>query len=107
MFANLAGCTIYEKIRRDRQPAYVRHTTGAVYWEPSHGQTEGADRVPQTSDFISIPATSTDYLPKKDDRIVSSIIEDEAPPPDAMTVMQVKDLRYGSPKVQHIELTAR
>lgn len=107
MFTNLAGCTIYEKIKRDRQPAYIRHITGPCYWQPSEGQTGGADRIPQTDDFVSIPAASVTYLPKKDDRIVGSIIEAETPPADALTVMNVKDLRYGSPRVQHIELTAR
>lgn len=107
MFTNIAGCTIYEKTEVNRAPAYVRHVTGPVYWEPSIGETDGKDRAEQNSIFVSIPSESVTYLPKTDDRIVGEIIIDVTPPATAYTVTNVKDLRYGSPKVQHIELTAR
>lgn len=104
MFTNIEGCTIYEKTVVNRAPAYVKHTTGAVYWEPSYGETGGNDRRPKNSTFVSIPEKSIEYLPKEDDRVVCGIIEDETPPNNALTVSNVKDLRYGSPKVRHIEL---
>lgn len=107
MFTNHAGCTIFEKIKRGREPSYVRHTTGPCYIEQNHGQSSGSDRIPQNSDFISIPEASADYLPKPDDRIVYSIIDGDVPPADALTIMTVSDLRFGSPRVRHIELTAR
>ena len=107
MFTNREGCTIYEKTVVDRAPAYIRHAIGPIYWEPSIGETDGKDRTEQNSIFVSIPAASVTYLPKTDDRIVSEIISDEIPPPTAHTIINVKDLRYGSKKVQHIELTAR
>lgn len=107
MYTNIDGCTIYEKTVVNREPVYVRHVTGRVYWQPSVGESDGKDRSEQNSIFVSIPAASVDYLPKTDDRIVGSIIEDEQPPQTAYTIVNVKDLRYGSPKVQHIELTAR
>lgn len=104
MYTNSTGCTIYEKITVNRAPAYVRHTTGAIYWQPSFGEESGKDRTPKKSVFVNIPEASTDYLPKEDDRVVNGIVEDAAPPNTALTVTNVKDLRYGSPKVRHIEL---
>lgn len=105
MFTNCEGCTIYEKVTVDRAPSYIKHTTGDIYWEPSTGQTDGSDRRPKRSVFVNIPDFSTDYLPKEDDRVVCGIIESTTPPATALTVMNVKDLRYGSPRVRHIELT--
>lgn len=104
MFTNKVGCTIYEKTVRERAPAYIRHITGPIFWQPSEGETTGSDRRPKRSVFVNIPEASTDYLPKSDDRIVGEIINDENPPNTALTVANVKDLRYGSPKVRHIEL---
>ena len=104
MFTNCEGITIYEKTVVNRAPAYAKHTTGAVYWQPSDGQSDGQDRAPKKSVFVNIPETSADYLPKEDDRVVRGIINDVSPPHQALTVMNVKDLRYGSPRVRHIEL---
>ena len=105
MFTNKTGCTIYEKTVRERAPAYIRHVTGPVFWQPSEGETTGNDRRPKRSVFVNIPEKSADYLPKTDDRVVDSVIDDDSPPDTALTVTNVKDLRYGSPKVRHIELT--
>ncbi len=107
MFTNIAGCTIYEKTVVNRAPAYIRHETGPVYWQSSVGESGGKDREPQDGIFISIPAASADYMPKTDDRIVGAVIADEQPPATAFTITNAKDLRYGSRRVQHIELTAR
>lgn len=104
MFTNCEGCTIFEKTIIDRTPAYIRHTTGRIFWQPSEGQTGGKDRHPQKSVFVNIPEPSTTYLPKEDDRVVRGIINAEKPPHDALTVMNVKDLRYGSRRVRHIEM---
>jgi len=105
MFTNCEGCTIYEKTVVNRAPVYIRHTTtGPIYWQPDEGQMDGKDKKPQKKVFVNMPATSVDYVPKVDDRVVCGIINDTAPPPDALTVDNVKDLRYGSPRVQHIEM---
>lgn len=107
---NVAGVTVWEKTNIDRSPAYVRHTFGASYWEDTRGQTVMASdaRSPSDSCFIAIPAKSiSDYIPKKDDRIVCEICEDEQPPSDALTVMQVKNFLYGSSKMQHLEVNAK
>ncbi len=107
MFTNMTGCTIYEKTVLNRSPTYVRHVTGHIYWQPSEGQAGGKDREAQDEAYVCIPAASTDYLPKPDDKIYKGIVNDEQPPQSSHTIMKVKDLRYGSPKVQHIELTVR
>lgn len=107
MYTNREGCTIYEKTVQNRAPTYVRHVTGVVYAETTSAQEKGSDRKPDNGLFISIPAKSVTYVPKTDDRLVCSIIEDEQPPVTAMTVMSVRDLRFGSPFIQHIEVTAK
>ena len=38
MFTNKKGYTIYEKILKNHENIYVRHKTGAVYWEGSFGE---------------------------------------------------------------------
>ncbi len=106
MFTNRKGCTIYEKIMQNRAPAYIRHITGEVYAETNFSQENGSDRKPDNGLFVSIPANSVTYVPKKDDRIVCGIINDEQPPVTAMTIMSVKDFRFGSPFIQHIEVNA-
>lgn len=103
MFTNCEGCTIYEKTVVNRAPAYTRHTTGRIYWQSSFGESSGKDRTPKKSVFVNIPEASTDYLPKEDDRVVNGIIEGAAPPNTALTITNVKDLRFGK-KVRHIEL---
>lgn len=107
MYTNREGCTIYEKTVQNRAPTYIRHITGAVYVETTSAQESGSDRKQDNAVFISIPADSVAYVPKKDDRIVCSVIDDEQPPPTAMTIMSVRDLRFGSPFIQHIEVTAK
>lgn len=106
MFTNRKGCTIYEKTVHNRAPTYIRHTTGEVYLESSSGQKNGSDRKPDNGIFVSIPETSLSYIPKRSDLIIDDIIDDEQPPVTAMTIMSVKDFRYGSPSVRHIEVNA-
>ena len=108
MFTNQKACTIYEKAVQNRAPIYIRHTTGAVYWEESDAQAQSnTSRTDAGAVFCSVPVKSlTGYLPKKDDRIVKGICEAQQPPNDAYTIMSVKDFRYGSLAVQHIEITA-
>ena len=107
MFTNREGCTLYEKTIHNRAPTYVRRVLGAVYWEETQKQNDGKDRSPKNAVFISIPVSSLgSCVPKKDDRIVDEIIDDEKPPDDAVTIMSVSDYCYGSPAAQHIEVTA-
>ncbi len=107
MFTNKDGCTIYEKTIQNRAPTYIRHTTGAVYWEETAAQQQSNTARSETCSVLCcIPAASLTYLPKKDDRIVCGICAEEQPPKTAHTVMRVKDLRYGSHAVQHVEVGA-
>ena len=112
MFTNTKACTIYEKTVRNRAPTYIRHIIRNIYCEITHGQLQeqsgaGTNRSPQNGVFCMIPAKSIlDYIPKKDDRIVCGLCEEEQPPQTAFTVMQVKDFRYGSKRVQHLEVSA-
>ncbi len=106
MYTNRPGCTIYEKTVQNRAPTYIRHEVGEIYWEENTEQADGSDRSPKNVAFVSIPAASTSYSPKTGDRIVGTVIDDEQPPSKAMSVMKSSDLRYGSPLVQHWEITA-
>ena len=106
MFTNKPACTIWEKTTVNRAPAYVRHVTGAVYWQDCRAQSEA--RTTENNVFIAIPAGSVSgYMPKLDDRILPGNVDENSPPKDALTVMQVKDFLYGSPMMQHIEVTAK
>lgn len=106
MFTNQPACTIWEKTTVNRATAYVRHVTGAVYWQDCRAQNEV--RTTENHVFIAIPANSINgYIPQSDDRIVSGIVTGNSPPKDALTVMQVKHFLYGPQKMQHIEVTAK
>lgn len=107
MFTNLEGCTVYEKTVQNRTPAYTRHEFGAVCWQPDMSMESGNDRTPHNDDFISVPEDSADYLPKRGDLIVNTVVPDVQPPVNALTITEVKDLRYGSKRVRHIEMKAR
>ena len=107
MFTNKPACTIWEKTTVDHTPTYIRHETGACYWQDTRGQdTMDSDaRSPEDNVFLAIHASAlTGYIPKKDDRILPGSVPDASPPKDALTVMQVKDFLYGSARMQHIEV---
>ena len=112
MFTNREHCTVYEKTIVSRTPAWVRHEEGAVYWENTDGQEvstsgTGTSRTAADSAFIVMPVSSVGYVPKPDDRIVSGLCTDGQPPKTALTVMSVKDFRYGSKENQHLEVRAK
>lgn len=102
---NVPAVTIWEKTVIDRAPAYVRHVTGAAYWQDCRGQNNGRDA--EDNVFIAIPAMSVSYMPKKDDRILPGEVEGASPPGDALTVMQVKNFLYAAQMMQHVEVTAK
>lgn len=111
MFTNKIGCTVYEcKVGADRMEAYARHFIPMIYWEDTRGQAQsGTGNMKQQDGVLCIiPASSlSDYIPKRDDRIVCGRCHDAEPPKIGVyTVMQVKDFLYGSADVQHIEVTA-
>lgn len=108
MFTNKPACTIWEKTVQNRNPVYIRHVMGPVYWEDTHGETAGSiARDPEDKALCIIHAPLVTYLPRRDDRILPGECADEQPPQNALTVTSVKDFRYGSATVAHIEVTAK
>ncbi len=101
---NIPAVTIWEKTVVNRAAAYIRHETGAAYWQDNRGQTQGHDE--DDSIFLAIHASAvTDgYIPKVNDRVLPGSVPDEQPPQTAYTVGNVKDLRFGSAMMQHIEV---
>lgn len=109
MFTNTAAVTIWEKTTVNHTQTYIRHQTGAAYWEDTNGETVGGiTRNPDDKALMIVSAVNLgNYMPKTDDRIMNGAILDAQPPKNALTVTSVKDFRYGSARVQHIELTAK
>lgn len=108
MFTNKPACTIWEKTVENRAPVYIRHVMGPVYWEDTNGETvNGITRNPDDRILCIAHTSSVTYMPKPDDKIMDGEINDLTPPRTALTVTAVKDFRYGTPDVQHIEVTAR
>lgn len=107
MFTN-ASCTVWEKTVQNRSPTYIKHEIGAVYWEELRGETEGKSRDPEDKVLVIIhPSELGGYLPKKEDRIMRGYSKSEQPEHNALTVTAVFDLLFGTPNVQHIEITAK
>lgn len=109
MFTNTPAVTIWEKTTVNHAATYVRHQTGAAYWEDTNGETIGGiTRNPDDRVLMIVSAANLgDYMPKTDDRIVNGAVNDTQPPKNALTVTSVNDFRYGSARVQHIEVTAK
>lgn len=115
MVTNCEGCTIYEKcVGADGFPAYMVHHIPNVYWEQCIGQSANknankSNMEQEHSIYLAIPATSlTDYTPKYNDLLVKGL-QPVSQPPDkskSYTILTVTDCLYGSPAVQHIEVTA-
>lgn len=104
---NVEALTVWAKDVSGRAPVYTRHVLGPSYWQDCRGQAADG-RTPDDNTFAAIPVGSiSDYVPKKDDRIVTGTSESAAPPPDALTVMQVKNFLYASAMMQHVELTLK
>lgn len=108
MFTNTPAVTIWEKVTVNHAVTYIRHETGAAYWEDTHGENSGKNRSPDDKALILIHASNLGgYLPKPDDRIMRGAIADAQPDPHSLTVTAVQDYRYGSKHVRHIEITAK
>ena len=108
MYTNRPACTVWEKGVQDRAAIYTRHVLGAVYWEDTRGESaDSTSRDPDDKILCIAHKSSVTYMPKPDDKIMDGEINDLAPPRTALTVTAVKDYRYGTEDVQHIEVTAR
>ena len=109
MFTNKIGCTVFARtVGKDRMEQYVRHFFPAIYWEDMKGQSQsGTSMKQQDSVLCIIPAASVSgYIPKRSDRIFCGRCAAAEPPEECRTVMEVKDFRYGSAGVQHLEVVA-
>ena len=110
MYTNKIGCTVYErKVGADRMETYARHFIPTIYWEDVRGQAQSGTGTMKQQDSVRciIPDSSlSGYIPKRNDRIFCGRCNNAEPPENCRTVMEVKDFRYGSPEVQHIEVTA-
>lgn len=111
MFTN-ASCTLFRMgvDKKARLPTWDAINISAVYWEEGIGQSHtsnqnGSHEMKQkNSVFIIIPKEYVpDTLPKKGDLIAYGINADQK---DAHTIMSVENFLFGSPAVQHIEITA-
>ena len=109
MFTNTPAVTIWTKVVVNHTPTNIRYQTGAAYWEDTNGETiNGITRNPDDKILMIVSAANLgEYMPKADDRIMRGVIEDAQPPKTALTITSVKDFRYGSDRVQHIEVTAK
>ena len=105
---NVEAVTIWEKTIVDRAPAYIRHEIGPAYWQGQSGQTiDGKSRNQEDSIFCAIPVDSlSNYLPKRDDLLVSGLCGENFPSGKKFTIVNVKNFLYGSEEMQHIEVTA-
>lgn len=109
MFTNTPAVTIWEKAVVNHTPTCIRHQTGAAYWEDTNGETiNGITRNPDDKILMIVSAANLgEYMPKADDRIMRGSVDDAQPPKTALTITSVNDFRYGSSRVQHIEVTAK
>lgn len=109
MYTNTPAVTVWEKRVSGHEVFYVRHQSGAAYWEETQGQTVGGmARDPDNNALIIIHAGNiSSYIPKPDDRIVNGASESVQPPKDALTVTSVRRFLFGPVHGRHIEVTAK
>lgn len=111
MFTNCEGCTIYKEKAENFSPIWERYVIPDIYWECTQRKVASGKGTQRSNEvFVSIPATSiSDYVPESGDTIVKGIIDldyRDVSVNERYTINSVSDCRYGSPAVQHIEVTA-
>lgn len=108
MFANQSNCTVWEKGIENRMEVYTPHVFGYVYCQKTTAQTvQNVSREPDDSFLFIIHEKEIPYLPKPDDKIKAGNCPETSPPNDALTVNEVRDFRFGSERVSHIEVIAK
>ena len=107
MFTNTKVITIFHKTTdvEKRLPKWEKHLFYDIYWENSSGQSESNKGMTENNGILCIiPEKSLkNFIPCKDDYICLGDVDEHG----SLTVMEVKDFRYGSGKVRHIEVTAK
>ncbi len=107
MFTNTKIITVFHKKTdpEKRLPVWEKHLFHDVYWENCFAQSEESKGMGESNMILCIiPEKSVkDFIPCKDDKIVVG----DAESPESLTIMDVKNFRYGSKNVRHIEVTAK
>ena len=107
MFTNTKVITVFHKTTdiEKRLPVWEKHLFYDVYWENCSGQSEEDGGVEENNEILCIiPEQSLkNFIPCKDDFICLGDVEEKG----SLSIMSVKDFRYGSEKVRHIEVTAK
>lgn len=105
MFTNTEVITIFHKTVKNRLAVWEKHLFYDVYWENCSGQSEESRGMGESNEILCIiPEKSLkNFIPCKDDYISLGDVDEHG----NLTVMEVKDFRYGSGKVRHIEVTAK
>lgn len=107
MFTNTEVITVFHKSTDvgKRLPTWEKHLFHDVYWENCSGQSESDKGMTENDRILCIiPEKSLkNFIPCKDDYICLGDVEEKG----SLTIMSVKDFRYGSGKVRHIEVTAK
>ena len=107
MFTNTEVITVFHKTTapEKRLPVWKKYLFYDVYWENCSGQsTEIKNMTESDKIFCIIPEKSLkNFIPCKDDFICLGDVDEKG----SLTIMEVKDFRYGSGNVRHIEVTAK
>ena len=107
MFTNTKVITVFHKTTdtEKRLPIWEKHLFYGVYWENCSGQSKEDEGVEENNEILCIiPEKSLkNFIPCKDDFICIGDVDEKG----SLTIMSVKDFRYGSGKVRHIEVTAK
>ena len=106
MFTNTEVITVFHKTAGvEKLPVWEKHLFYGVYWENCSGQSEENVGVEENNEILCIiPEKSLkNFIPCKDDFICLGDVEEKG----SLTIMSLKDFRYGSGKVRHIEVTAK
>jgi len=110
MFANTEIITVFHKKVDSGKHLEIweKHTFRNVYWENCSAMDNSKISKSMTEDdsvFCVIPENSIgDFIPEKDDKIIKGDTNNRD---KSFTIMSVKDFRYGSDRVHHIEVNAK
>lgn len=107
MFTNTKVITVFHKSTdvEKRLSTWKKHLFHNVYWENCSGQSESNKGMTESNQILCIiPEKSLkNFIPCKDDLICLGDVEEKG----SLTIMSVRNFRYGSGKVRHIEVTAK
>ena len=106
MFTNTKVITVFHKtVGVKKLPVWEKHLFYGIYWENCSGQSNEDRGVEENNEILCIiPEKSLkNFIPCKDDYICLGDVDEKG----SLTVMEVKDFRYGSGNVRHIEVTAK